>query len=1579
MECAQGAHRFPQIIHSARGTPMSEVKQVRKVDIKKDERAIRHNRINKKTGAVIASVCIIVLIAGIVGLGFGAYGIAESLWNKNIGNEAGVPFNELFGIFDGVTKADEAAIVTNKYTADDLDEFYDNFKRKLYLDKDYELDIIAILNAFLPGSSGSQQESDGEVALSYKGTDGYDLTYEYTFADGSKRVSEVALSDEELTGETGETQQNEPTTGNAALDKLLSELQFDFSSLENYDGAKNILEISDRQLAAVADAVLGSLPDLHETVKSIEDTLGAPLDEIMEIKQVIISGDVINPETVKFKVTLDVRAKKIVSNIIKQKGLPEFISKLVPEHLYATAIIYPNDKTRYVQASINQMSELNTDKVVSIVDVILSKLGNDLNIHDMLVEVNTKIVDYLNAINETIPVNFVTTGSMDMYPIETMMKTLKVNVSEQAFLYMMRDIKLPTEESLGYGDYTDERKERETAEFVDELTDKYCIDNSEDIITTNNTISSVINLASSEDFLQTVKIRELPYYTSYVPQLYRARTSYVALANMLTEYVTAEGMLGDIKAEIITMSYEESKSILSVDFKVNVSEMLGFSDSGTLSNLIKQLVPAEIFVRANICLDESLGIATDLEINLIGTEKSQEHLKTLTSMAKAFGMNVENLSYDKILEQIDSGIRQGLEKVKEATGCDIVFARGEAYLPNLFEIVSADERVNGNLAATDHVLTDAEIWEVMKGLYDYEYVDDGSFVPSDNINHFIDELYNKYFISDSFKQELIASQENNTFLDVLKRGVGADFSSSKVRLRDTVVTGSDGSSTTIDGIMSVNNITPDYDEALITEKFKPVFLIEEVAYLINTQEDMLSSLSFLKNLRVIYAYNNSDEMSLIVEGEGNLEDPNMNALLPETINVNIILNLGQINADGTRDDLLVDELGVNDVDSIETSASGMNKLDLLLLFVSRISRGSGPDEKEDMTTESVSKDIEKGLNEDIYEEDGVTVKSVCLKNQIHNDVYTVSFLENGGFRVNETIYEIVINELYKPADGEPEPDPSEIPEENDFRNAICKINNMPDTTVYTASTRQDYVIDLLNGNKAANADNAIDEINTKYFLNDNAKLPYEFTGNVLDAISLKAKNYATAINGKAMAQTTLTTEQLRPVIDGSEMIVMLESSIKITAKGYENARMTGLYVTRNSNDRTGEKGELILVFTSPVDKNIADIKYQDLLPEKLALLVVVDMNKLALTDVLCTNVYVNDLNQNEMNAINALLVKITEDKESADNTSMDLSELNGECSDSVKITMKELSDNMKLTLTAGVTTQTGDVKSSTAGSIQLESAYEIAAANLSSEDYEVTSDELRSLLEALFAQFTADGYTDGATDLTNTLIEAEKDSNNLFISASMQDMNASVEGKIGEGNLLSKVDITKLGQDFGVDSTTQTAFVSTSANDPEGVFDGLRRDFALDDTKEYFLITFDISTANVIGNTSPDAGKVTLLPETVYVTFCVDISTADGGIKIVYNKLTAAQATVLEKIIAKNQGETPDSCLSEEKLLKLRDDLMNTVILTYVITQFGSVEITLQEILLSGSVVTLPNDGLNSAVDGNGMLSFSVSKEISAL
>ena len=90
-------------------------------------------------------------------------------------------------------------------------------------------------------------------------------------------------------------------------------------------------------------------------------------------------------------------------------------------------------------------------------------------------------------------------------------------------------------------------------------------------------------------------------------QRLKVRTEYSALAAMLSDYVGGEDMLGEIKAEIVGMSYRAKGAMLSVDIKVDVAGMLGFDGSDVMASLISQLVPQEIFVSANICVVAELN------------------------------------------------------------------------------------------------------------------------------------------------------------------------------------------------------------------------------------------------------------------------------------------------------------------------------------------------------------------------------------------------------------------------------------------------------------------------------------------------------------------------------------------------------------------------------------------------------------------------------------------------------------------------------------------------------------------------------------------------------------------------------------------------------------------------------------------------------------------------------------------------------------------------------------------------------------------------------------------------------------
>ena len=133
-------------------------KQVRKVDIDKDMKAIKRKRRKKIAGKVFASVFVLLFALSIVGVSVFAYKTAESAWDNYVGIEAGVKFGELPSIIKGVMDADEEKIVTNSYTESDLTDFYSNIKNKMYLSQDYDLDILKIVSEVMGGESQGSQK-----------------------------------------------------------------------------------------------------------------------------------------------------------------------------------------------------------------------------------------------------------------------------------------------------------------------------------------------------------------------------------------------------------------------------------------------------------------------------------------------------------------------------------------------------------------------------------------------------------------------------------------------------------------------------------------------------------------------------------------------------------------------------------------------------------------------------------------------------------------------------------------------------------------------------------------------------------------------------------------------------------------------------------------------------------------------------------------------------------------------------------------------------------------------------------------------------------------------------------------------------------------------------------------------------------------------------------------------------------------------------------------------------------------------------------------------------------------------------
>ena len=386
-------------------------KVIYKIDIEKNQKAIKRGNRNKMLGKIFALIFVLIFVGSIVGATAFAYNTAADIWWTQIGEEANVEFKELFTLFNGVVDTDESKIVTKGYTEEDLEGFYSNLKRKLYLAEDSDISISKIISTIMSSTSNAGGQG-GEVAT--VGIDGYDLQYAYTNADGEQVYSDEMPNEEDLPNEVAPDSGNDGSlTGNPQLDQLLQEIEFDFTSLEDYDGQSNILEITDRQIASAINEALSSLSGSFEMLKDLEAKIGKPLKDVLQIKQIIIGGNGLDATQTSFKITLSMMVKDMLSGIIEQNNLPPIIKQILPKKLYATAIVYPNDHTKAVQVSINRMGEDKIDKIVRIADVILKKTGNTTSLSTLLVQVNSKVVEVISQAQKKVPLAFVRGHSSD--------------------------------------------------------------------------------------------------------------------------------------------------------------------------------------------------------------------------------------------------------------------------------------------------------------------------------------------------------------------------------------------------------------------------------------------------------------------------------------------------------------------------------------------------------------------------------------------------------------------------------------------------------------------------------------------------------------------------------------------------------------------------------------------------------------------------------------------------------------------------------------------------------------------------------------------------------------------------------------------------------------------------------------------------------------------------------------------------------------------------------------------------------------------------------------------------------------
>ncbi len=85
-------------------------KVIYKIDIEKNQKAIKRGNRNKMLGKIFALVFVLIFVGSIVGATAFAYNTAADIWWTQIGEEANVEFKELFTLFNGVGEIGRAHV-----------------------------------------------------------------------------------------------------------------------------------------------------------------------------------------------------------------------------------------------------------------------------------------------------------------------------------------------------------------------------------------------------------------------------------------------------------------------------------------------------------------------------------------------------------------------------------------------------------------------------------------------------------------------------------------------------------------------------------------------------------------------------------------------------------------------------------------------------------------------------------------------------------------------------------------------------------------------------------------------------------------------------------------------------------------------------------------------------------------------------------------------------------------------------------------------------------------------------------------------------------------------------------------------------------------------------------------------------------------------------------------------------------------------------------------------------------------------------------------------------------------------------
>lgn len=685
-------------------------------------------------------VCVMLLLVVIACVGCGS---ALWAWDRYAYPYVNLSLPEAFSLASEMYEVDPDKVVTNPYDPEaDLDSFYASFKEGMYLSADCDITIADIVNAVMP-SKGEGEES---------------------------RVGDDVNAEN-------------PDTGSDSLNALLERLEFDFDRLDkqtNEDLEKEVLEIGDKELAAVLNEAMQTAFEIDQLVE-ISEQYAIDFPNLIKVEQVVIDGveSVARQDDTRVLATVSVNigdniegiARNAYDNILRPQiaeSKPDLagtldgmsgtiisvLKKILPDMLYLTVAVYPNDTDRAAYVTYNNVEDEGKQELIDKLfqGQYLQMTDVDVNLNGVLdpeengVSMSIPqiaggiVANTIASLNETIMLNFTNTedsnGVFQTKPIEFMLSILGAdNISQGQFLAIMRDVQVPYDRmaeeypDADDGDaYSNVTLAANLDKFIDgegvkgTLTSQYYFDNTDENgerVLTAETLFDNIQDLMSEDMIKQIKIADKENWNKgddyvYDADEFKPVADYNALPGLINGYLgtQTEGGIAGMPAKVLKAAYldngtQEGAITLTIkaDLLALVEESLGGEEEGEsdpMADLVTQLLPKAIYLNVNYSLDGTSEVT--ITINDVDEEygdgQSAADFETIFNLLALFGVNLEMETesgvividnYDEICEMVGNTIASAFDELGVRLGGTLEFTKDNVLFPNIFQVISANE------------------------------------------------------------------------------------------------------------------------------------------------------------------------------------------------------------------------------------------------------------------------------------------------------------------------------------------------------------------------------------------------------------------------------------------------------------------------------------------------------------------------------------------------------------------------------------------------------------------------------------------------------------------------------------------------------------------------------------------------------------------------------------------------------------------------------------------------------------------------------------------------------------------------